>query len=149
MYSTRSPLRSSQDYRVGGELGDDSDGRDRRKEGGSDFLCLSRFKMAEDIDSQLKRMAEDLKEIIEQINTANSDQDKDQSTVSVTTHTLSLGIFSQVLEMVSQQVFCGGCRAAWLILTTDSRFRVQGVCRVSYRGLGFPPSPRIYFQNKI
>ena len=38
--------------------------------------------MAEDIDSQLKRMAEDLKEIIEQINTANSDQDKDQSTVS-------------------------------------------------------------------
>lgn len=37
--------------------------------------------MAEDIDSQLKRMAEDLKEIIEQINTTNSDQDKDQSTV--------------------------------------------------------------------
>lgn len=37
--------------------------------------------MAEDIDSQLKRMAEDLKEIIEQINTANSNQDQDQSTV--------------------------------------------------------------------
>ena len=38
--------------------------------------------MAEDIDSQMKRMAEDLKEIIEQINTANSNQDQDQSTVS-------------------------------------------------------------------
>ena len=38
--------------------------------------------MAEDVDSQLKRMAEDLKEIIEQINTANSNQDQDQSTVS-------------------------------------------------------------------
>ena len=38
--------------------------------------------MAEDSDSQLKRMAEDLKEIIEQINTANSNQDQDQSTVS-------------------------------------------------------------------
>ena len=41
-----------------------------------------RFKMAEDVDSQLKRMAEDLKEIIEQINTANSNQDQDQSPVS-------------------------------------------------------------------
>ncbi len=38
--------------------------------------------MAEDVDSQLKRMAEDLKEIIEQINTTNSNQDQDQSTVS-------------------------------------------------------------------
>lgn len=43
--------------------------------------CLCRFKMAEDVDSQLKRMAEDLKETIEQINTANSNQDQDQSTV--------------------------------------------------------------------
>ncbi len=31
--------------------------------------------MAENVDSQLKRMAEDLKEIIEQMNTANSSQD--------------------------------------------------------------------------
>ena len=50
----------------------------------SHALCHTpcRFKMAEDIDSQMKRMAEDLKEIIEQINTANSNQDQDQSTVS-------------------------------------------------------------------
>lgn len=38
--------------------------------------------MAEEVDSQLKRMAEDLKEIIEQINTVNSNQSQDQSTVS-------------------------------------------------------------------
>ena len=38
--------------------------------------------MVEDIDSQLKRMADDLKEMIEQINAANSNQDQDQSPVS-------------------------------------------------------------------
>jgi len=31
--------------------------------------------MAEDIDAQLKRMSEDLKEIIEQINSVNKQQD--------------------------------------------------------------------------
>ena len=37
--------------------------------------------MAESVDSQLKRMAQDLKEIIEQMNEANRHQDED-STVS-------------------------------------------------------------------
>ena len=45
-------------------------------------MCVcSRFKMAENIDSELKRMAQDLKEIIDQMNSANSNQDED-STVS-------------------------------------------------------------------
>ena len=38
--------------------------------------------MAEDIDSQLKTMAVDLKEIIEQMNAANSNQEQEQTTVS-------------------------------------------------------------------
>ncbi len=38
--------------------------------------------MAENIDSELKGMARDLKEIIEEMNTANSNQDQSQSTVS-------------------------------------------------------------------
>ena len=37
--------------------------------------------MAEDIDSELKGMARDLKEIIEEMNSANSNQDQSQSTV--------------------------------------------------------------------
>ncbi len=44
------------------------------------FVC--RFRMAENIDSELKGMARDLKEIIEEMNTANSNQDQSQSTVS-------------------------------------------------------------------
>ena len=43
---------------------------------------LVRFKMAENIDSQLKRMAEDLKGIIEKMNAANSSHGQEQSTVS-------------------------------------------------------------------
>ena len=38
--------------------------------------------MAEVIDSELKGMAKDLKEIIEDMNAANSNQDQTQSTVS-------------------------------------------------------------------
>ena len=44
-------------------------------------VCV-RFKMAETIDSELKGIARDLKEIIEEMNTANTNQDQSQSTVS-------------------------------------------------------------------
>ena len=44
-------------------------------------FCRCRFKMAENIDSELKRMGQDLKEIIDQMNSANSHQEED-STVS-------------------------------------------------------------------
>ena len=40
------------------------------------YKCsIFRYQMAEDIDAQLKRMSEDLKEIIEQINSVNKQQD--------------------------------------------------------------------------
>ena len=35
--------------------------------------------MAENIDSELKRMAQDLKEIIDQMNSANSSQDEEST----------------------------------------------------------------------
>jgi hypothetical protein len=38
--------------------------------------------MAENIDSELKRMAQDLKEIIDQMNSSNSSQDE-ESTVRI------------------------------------------------------------------
>ena len=41
--------------------------------------ALPRFKMAENIDSELKRMAQDLKEIIDQMNSANSNQDEEST----------------------------------------------------------------------
>ena len=37
---------------------------------------FSRYHLAESIDAQLKRMAEDIKEIIEHVNTANKTQDE-------------------------------------------------------------------------
>ena len=55
-----------------------------------------RFKMAEDVDSQLKRMAEDLKEIIEQMNASNSNQGQDQSPVSQ----------SEGVELVGVVIIC-------------------------------------------
>lgn len=45
-------------------------------------LCPSSYSLAESIDTQLKRVGQDLKDIIEQINTANVAQD-DESPVSL------------------------------------------------------------------
>ena len=47
-------------------------------------ICVSKslnfsFKMAENVDSELKRMAQDLKEIIDQMNSANSNQDEEST----------------------------------------------------------------------
>lgn len=39
--------------------------------------CVCRYSMAESIDAQLKRVGHDLKDIIEQINTANIAQGDD------------------------------------------------------------------------
>ena len=37
--------------------------------------CKFRYQLAENIDAQLKRMVQDLKEIIDHLNTTNSNQD--------------------------------------------------------------------------
>ena len=38
-------------------------------------FAFNRYQLAENIDAQLKRMVQDLKEIIDHLNTANSSQD--------------------------------------------------------------------------
>ena len=38
---------------------------------------LSRYQLAESVDGQLRRMEQDLKEIIEQINSSNAAEDED------------------------------------------------------------------------
>lgn len=40
------------------------------------YLLFLRYHLAESIDAQLKRMAEDIKEIIEHVNTANKIPDE-------------------------------------------------------------------------
>ena len=41
----------------------------------SPFTYLHRYQLADNIDAQLKRMVQDLKEIIDHLNTSNSQQD--------------------------------------------------------------------------
>ena len=39
------------------------------------MMMMIRYKLAENIDAQLKRMASDLKEIVDHLNVSNSSQD--------------------------------------------------------------------------
>ena len=45
--------------------------------------CLCRYQLAESVDGQLRRMEQDLKEIIEQINSSNAAEDEDSPVRSV------------------------------------------------------------------
>lgn len=50
-------------------------------------LCCHSYQTAEKIDSQLKQMAQDLKDIIEQMNSSNTAQEEDSP---VSSHAISM-----------------------------------------------------------